>query len=182
MKLPGPDHPITVEPAKTRWRVRYAGHVIADTSDALILTEAAYPPVVYFPRDDVAMEYLSRTAHSTHCPYKGDASYYSILMDGELAENAIWTYEEPFAAMEEIRGRLAFYPNRAEIYEVDDAAVNPRHAAQTHAESRPEAHDGRPVTVDEVVQHTDSGSGAAQREPWPANVETPSTTDDGGLR
>jgi len=164
MKIPGPDHPITVTPAAKRWRVRYAGHVIADTDDALVLQESTYPQVIYFPRDDVAMEYLARTDHSTHCPYKGDASYYSIQMDGQLAENAVWTYETPFPAMAEIEGRLAFYPNKAEIYEVDDAAVDPRHAQ---------------ADVDEVVQHTDSGSGQSQREHWPPNVAGPS---EGGVR
>jgi hypothetical protein len=121
---------------------------------------------------------MSRTDRSTHGPYKGDAGYYTVLMDGNFAENAVWTYEEPYPAMAEIEGRLAFYPNKVEIYEVDDAAVNP-HPAERRTEP-PVEH--RAVNVDQVVQHTDSGSGAPQREPWPANVSTPATTDDGGLR
>jgi uncharacterized protein (DUF427 family) len=128
MKTPGPDHPITIEPAKNRWRARYAGHVIADSKDALILQEASYGPVVYFPRADVAMEYMSRTDRSTHCPYKGDAAYYTVLMDGQFADNAVWTYEQPYPAMEAIAERLAFYPDKVEVYEVADEAVNPRHA------------------------------------------------------
>jgi len=174
MKTPGPDHPITLEPAANRWRALFAGHVIADSNDALILKEASYKPVVYFPREDVSMEYMSRTDRGTHCPYKGDAAYYTVLMDGQFAENAVWTYEDPYPAMQAIAGRLAFYPDKVDVYEVSDEAVNPRHVE--------EVHDGRPVSVDEVVQHTDSGDGVAQRERWEATVETPATTDDGGLR
>lgn len=174
MKTPGPDHPITLTPAPRRWRAAFAGHVIADTDDAIILQEAGYRPVVYFPRDDVAMEYMSRTAHTTHCPYKGDAAYYTVAMDGELAENAVWTYEGPYPAMALIDGRLAFYPDKVEVYEVDDAAVNPHHHAEVDALGG----------VDEIVQHTDAGGGASQRAHWPPNVETPELPppDDGGSR
>ena len=171
MLKPGPDHPITLEPAARRWRARFAGHVIADTDDALILKEANYPPVVYFPRADVAMEYMTRTERKTHCPYKGDAGYYTILMDGEFAENAVWTYEQPFDGMEPIDGRLAFYTDRAEVYEVDDAAVNPHHRHDDLAEAE----------VDEVVQHTDAGDGRSQGEHWPPNAGTPDQPE-GGLR
>lgn len=128
MKTPGPDHPITLEPAKNRWRAKFADHVIADSNDALVLREADYPPRVYFPRTDVSMEFMSRTDRSTHCPYKGDAAYYTVVMDGRFAENAVWTYETPYPAMEAIAGLLSFYPDEIEVYEVDDAAVNPRHA------------------------------------------------------
>jgi uncharacterized protein (DUF427 family) len=169
MLTPGPDHPITVEPARRRWRALFKGHVIADTNDALILQEANYPPVVYFPRDDVAMEYMSRTAHSTHCPYKGEAAYYTILMDGEFAENAVWTYESPFSGMETIGGRLAFYTDKVEVYEVDDEVVN----KHPHI---------RGADVDEVVQHTDAGDGRSQREHWQPNVETPAVEEEGELR
>ncbi len=156
MKLPGPDHPITITPAAKRWRARFEGHVIADSDDALILQESTYPPVVYFPREDVSMEYMARTDHRTHCPYKGDASYYTLRMDSRIEDNAVWTYEQPYPAMSAIAGRLAFYTNKVEIYAVDDAAVNPRHVEEP--------------SVDEVVQHTDSGSGHSQREHWPPNV------------
>jgi uncharacterized protein (DUF427 family) len=175
MKLPGPDHPITLTPARRRWRARYAGHVIADSDKAIVMQEADYPPVVYFPRADVAMEYLSRTARSSQCPYKGDASYYTITMDGQIAENAVWTYDLPYPAMEPIAERLAFYTSKIEVYEVDDAAVNPQRKAK-------DAEEDYAITVDDVVLHTDSGSGASQKEHWPANVRTPGTTDDGGLR
>ncbi len=169
MKLPGPDHPITIEAAAGRWRARFAGHVIADSANAVILREADYPLVIYFPREDVAMEYMSRTDRGTHCPYKGDASYFTIVMDGQFAENSVWSYETPFPAMEAIADRLAFYTNKIEVYEVDDAAVNPHH-------------EPRAVGVDAAVQHTDSGSGQPQREPWATTVSAPATADDGGLR
>lgn len=119
MKIPGPDHPIALEPSRKRMRVAFERHVIADTDDALILREADYPPVVYFPMDDVEMAFLAKTGHSTTCPYKGHASYWSIYMDGQLAENAVWGYEDPYPAMSALRGRVAFYPNVVEVYEVD---------------------------------------------------------------
>ena len=120
MLKPGPDHPIDIVPSRQRMRAAYNGHVIADTDDALIVREANYPPVIYFPRADVEMSFMGRTEHHTHCPYKGEASYYSILMDGDLSENAVWTYEEPFEGMSSLAGRLAFYPNKVEVYAVDD--------------------------------------------------------------
>lgn len=171
MLKPGPDHPITIEPARKRWRALYAGHVIADTGDAMILREANLPPVVYFPREDVAMEYMARTDRQTHCPYKGDAAYYTLTMDGLIAENAVWTYEHPFPGMEAIEGRLAFYVDRVEVYEVDDEAVNPHPRRDEYARA----------DVDEVVQHTDAGDGRAQREHWPPNAPNPDQPD-GGLR
>ena len=173
MKLPGPDHPITITPAAKRWRARFEGHVIADSNAALILKEADYPAVVYFPREDVEMGYMSRTDRGTHCPYKGDASYFTLHMDGHFAENAIWTYETPFPAMEQIAGKLAFYTDKIEVYEVDDAAVNPHHRDAVSQDR---------AAVDEVVQHTDTGAGFSQREHWAANVTPPATADDAGLR
>jgi uncharacterized protein (DUF427 family) len=101
-----------------RVRVLYQNHVIADSDEVLVLQEEGLPPVQYFPREDVSMEYMSKTDRGTHCPYKGDASYYTILMDGAFAENALWSYEEPLAGMEAIRGRVAFYPDKVEIYEL----------------------------------------------------------------
>jgi uncharacterized protein (DUF427 family) len=171
MLNPGPDHPIRLEPAAQRWRAFFNGHVIADTDDALILEEADLPPVVYFPRRDVSMEYMGRTDRQTHCPYKGDAAYYTLTMDGQVAENVAWSYEQPFDAMGQIGERIAFYTDRVEVYPVDDATVNPHHR-------REEARSFDRREVDEVVQHTDSGAGASQREPWAPNVEGP----EGGLR
>ena len=96
MKTPGPDHPITLEPAANRWRARFAGEVIADSAAAVILREAGYPARVYFPRADVAMQHLERTEAATHCPYKGDAAYYTVRANGRVSESAVWTYEQPY--------------------------------------------------------------------------------------
>ncbi len=120
MKLPGPDHPISVVPAGRRMRARIGPHVIANTAAAMELTEATYPAVIYFPRADVETGFLSKTDRTSHCPYKGDASYYSILIDGEVLENVVWSYESPFPAMEAIIGLLAFYTDRVEIYAAPD--------------------------------------------------------------
>ena len=117
MKLPGHDHPITVTRNLNRVRVSFGGKVIADTTRALILQEASYPPVQYIPRADANMTLLKKTAHATHCPYKGDASYYSIETGKSTAQNAVWSYEQPFAAVKEIAGHLAFYPNRVDKIE-----------------------------------------------------------------
>ena len=109
--IPGPGHPITVQPAKERVVVRVDGHVVADTTDALALRESTYPVVYYIPLADVDQTALRRTDHSTYCPYKGDASYYSI---GDL-ENVVWSYEKPYEAVEPIAGRVAFYTNRVDL-------------------------------------------------------------------
>ena len=118
MKIPGPDHPITITPNPRRVRVTAGGIVIAETSKALTLKEAKYPAVQYVPREDANMALLERTDRVTHCPYKGDASYYSIKADGRTLDNAIWSYETPFPAMTEISGHLAFYPDKVRIEEV----------------------------------------------------------------
>lgn len=117
MKLPGPDHPITITPNPKRLRVTFNGQVVAETARALTLQEASYPPVHYIPREDADAALLRRTERSTHCPYKGDASYYSIEAGGRRAENAIWSYEAPFPAMAGIAGHLAFYPDRVDRIE-----------------------------------------------------------------
>ncbi len=119
MKLPGPDHPIAIAPASRRVRAKVGGHVIADTAEALMLTEASYAPVAYLPREDVEMGFLSKTDHHSYCPYKGEASYFSLHIDGEMRENAVWSYEDPYPALQAIKGRLAFYPNQVEVYTVD---------------------------------------------------------------
>ncbi len=108
------DHPISITPAAARVRVRLAGHTVADTTRALSLREASYRPVLYIPREDVDMTLLERTARSSHCPYKGDASYYSIKVEGRTAENAIWSYETPRPDVAEITGYMAFYPDRVD--------------------------------------------------------------------
>jgi uncharacterized protein (DUF427 family) len=122
MKLPGPDHPITIAANPRRVRAKAAGHVIADSVAAVTLQEAAYPPVQYFPRDDVETGLLSQTALVTQCPYKGSATHYAMMVEGRRIEKAAWSYEDPYPAMEAIRGRIAFYPGGAEVYEVEDPA------------------------------------------------------------
>jgi uncharacterized protein (DUF427 family) len=117
VKIPGPDHPITIEPNSSRVVVKLGGHTIADSRNALTLREASYPAVQYIPRRDVDMTLLERTDHSTHCPYKGDASYYSITPGGERSKNAIWTYETPHDAVSEIKDHVAFYPDRVDSIE-----------------------------------------------------------------
>jgi len=117
MKIPGPDHPITIAPTGRRVRVTFAGQVVADTTHALTLKEASYKPVFYIPRTDANMSLLKPSAHRTHCPYKGDANYFSINSGGRNAENAVWSYEEPFPAMAAIKGYLAFYPSRVDAIE-----------------------------------------------------------------
>ena len=117
-KIPGPDHPITLERTPGRVTVTVAGHVIADTRGALTLKEAAYPAVQYIPRADVDMSLLERTQHTTYCPYKGDCSYYSIPSGGAKAVNAVWTYEAAYPAVAAINEHLAFYPDRVEKIEI----------------------------------------------------------------
>jgi uncharacterized protein (DUF427 family) len=117
MKLPGPDHPITITANPRRVRISAGGVVIAESSDALSLKEASYPAVNYLPRKDANMALLKRSERTTHCPYKGDANYFSIVADGKTIADAIWTYETPFPAMTEISGHLAFYPDKVKIEE-----------------------------------------------------------------
>jgi uncharacterized protein (DUF427 family) len=115
-RLPGPDHPITIAPAEGTWRAVFDGRVVAQSERALRLQEADYPPVIYFPPEDVDLAVLKRTSRSSHCPYKGDASYFSIGAAGSPAgENAAWGYEQPYDAVAAIRGRLAFYADRVEV-------------------------------------------------------------------
>ena len=117
MKTPGPDHPITIEPNPARVVVRVGDRVVADTTAALNVRESTYPAVPYIPLADVDQEVLRQTDTSTYCPYKGDAAYYSLtLPDGEIAD-VIWTYPEPYPAVSEIAGHVAFYPNKVEITE-----------------------------------------------------------------
>jgi uncharacterized protein (DUF427 family) len=114
IKIPGPDHPISIEANPSRVTVRVGGRVIADTREALTLREASYPPVQYIPRRDVDMSALTRSGQTTYCPYKGDAAYYSIPVGGTRSINAVWTYETPFEATAQIKEYVAFYPDRVD--------------------------------------------------------------------
>lgn len=117
MRIPGPDHPITLEHNSVRVVVTLAGKVIADTTDALTLREARYPPVRYIPRKDVDMAALVRSSTTSYCPYKGDAAYFSIPLGGDRSTDAIWTYERPYDAVAAIKDYLAFYPDRVDAIE-----------------------------------------------------------------
>src|SRR6478735_7619901 len=108
---PGPNHPITIEHNPQRVQVRAGGALIADTTAALTLREASYPPVQYIPRADVDMAQLRRSTHTTYCPYKGEAAYFDIVELGDKGANAVWTYEQPYPSVAEIAGHLAFYPS-----------------------------------------------------------------------
>lgn len=122
IKIPGPDHPITILANPSRVVVRVAGRTVADSRSALTLREASYPPVHYIPRADVDMALLERTDHASYCPYKGDAAYFSIPAGGDRSANAVWTYEQPYDAVDAIRDHVAFYPDRvSEISEEPQA-------------------------------------------------------------
>ncbi len=112
-----PNHPITITAAPARVRVTFAGRVVADTKRALSLVEASYAPVMYIPREDVDLAMLERTDHKTRCPYKGEASYYSVRTADRIARNAVWSYEQPLGAVAAIAGRMAFYPDRVDSLE-----------------------------------------------------------------
>ena len=110
-----PEHVITVTPHPGRVKVRWRGRTVADTTQGLRMEEGRYPPVFYVPLAAVDSALLERTDHATHCPFKGDASYYSLCSDGARDENAVWTYEDPFDQVAAIRDHVAFYPDRVEI-------------------------------------------------------------------
>ena len=109
-----PAHRVHTAPADERIRVTFQGEIIADTKDAIRLEEASYPPVFYIPRKDVNMSRLFRTTHHTYCPYKGQAAYFSLSVEGRVEENAVWSYEQPYDEVAGIREYLAFYPNRVD--------------------------------------------------------------------
>jgi uncharacterized protein (DUF427 family) len=115
MKEPGPDHPITIAPVMHRVVVRMGDTIVADTQNALELVEASYKPVFYIPRSDARMAHYEHSERRTHCPYKGDASYFHLVVNGSRSENAVWTYETPFPAMTQIADHVAFYPDRVTI-------------------------------------------------------------------
>ena len=131
IKVPGPDHPISIARNPNRVVVTVAGRVVADTGDALILREAGYPPVQYLPRKDVNMALLERTEHATYCPYKGDCSYFSIPLGGDRSANAVWTYEAPYPAVALIKDHLAFYPERVDAIEERRGESRQRQPSQT---------------------------------------------------
>ncbi len=117
MSVPSHPHAITIEKNPNRVTVAFHGTVIADTQQALVLKEGPLPPATYIPREDVQMSYLQRTDHSTHCPFKGDASYFSVSVDGNIADNAVWTYEAPIDSVAAITNCLSFYKEKLDVSE-----------------------------------------------------------------
>ena len=117
MTNPSHAHSITIEKNPNRVKVTFNGTVIADTQKALVLKEGPLPPVNYIPREDIQMTHLQRTDHSTHCPFKGDASYFSVSVGDKSAENAVWTYETPLASVAKIKDHVVFYREKMDAIE-----------------------------------------------------------------
>jgi uncharacterized protein (DUF427 family) len=117
VRLPGPDHPISIVLNPRQVIVKVAGRVVAETREALTLSEAGYPPVQYIPRKDIDFTLLERSDHATYCPYKGDCAYYSVPVGGARSKNAAWSYETPHPAVEPIKGYVAFYRDRVDSIE-----------------------------------------------------------------
>ena len=111
------DH-IKIRPAGGTWVVRAGGAVLGESRNALELIEGSYPPVIYFPREDIAMAFLDVTESKTTCPHKGEATYYSIIAKSGAIRDAAWSYEDPKDAVAEIKGHLAFYPEKVAVEEV----------------------------------------------------------------
>lgn len=117
MSSPGHPHAIIIEQNPNRVKVSFNGTVVADTTRALILKEGPLPPANYIPRDDVQMSYLQRTDHSTNCPFKGNASYFSVRVGDQTANNAVWAYETPIDAVAQIKDCLSFYVEKLDVSE-----------------------------------------------------------------
>ncbi|MER5802168.1 DUF427 domain-containing protein [Streptomyces mirabilis] len=117
IRTPGPDHPIEISenPGLIRVTARLGGEVIAETTSAVTLTEATLAPVHYIPLKDVNQKFLRRTDSHTYCPYKGEASYYSLVTSASVIKDAVWFYAEPYDAVAAIAGRVAFYPEHVQI-------------------------------------------------------------------
>ena len=104
------DEHITITDAGGTWSVRAGGAVLGETDAALELREGGYDPVIYFPREDIAMAFLDRSDKTSHCPHKGDASYFSVVTKSATLHDVAWSYEDPKADVARIKGYLAFYP------------------------------------------------------------------------
>ncbi|MGW1024251.1 DUF427 domain-containing protein [Streptomyces sp. NPDC002577] len=117
IRIPGPDHPIeiTENPSLIRVVARLGGEVVAQTTSAVTLNEAGFPPVHYIPLADVDQKFLQRTDTDTYCPYKGEASYYNLVTSASVIADAVWFYEEPYEAVGAIAGHVAFYPEHVQI-------------------------------------------------------------------
>lgn len=116
---PGPDHPIAVVDYPGRVRVTFNGRLVANSARAVKLQEADYPPVYYIPREDCAWAHFRPSAHASYCPYKGEAAYFTLDVDGRRAENAVWSYEVPYPAVAGIARLVAFYPDRVDSIDAE---------------------------------------------------------------
>lgn len=132
-----PDYRIDVEPSPRRVRVVFRGAVVADSQRALLVRETRLPPVYYLPKADVRMDLLEPSTYHTHCPFKGDASYWHLRVGDELAENAVWAYESPLPEAEALRGALAFYRSRMDAWYEDDQAVEIDPVTDVHEHGNP---------------------------------------------
>lgn len=121
MRIPGPDHPITVVPTDLDVVIRAGGRIVARSERVLVLREAGYPPVFYLPIANVDMNVFEPSSKLTYCPYKGDCSYFDLVIDGERIADVAWTYPEPYDTVRAIAGHLAFYPDRVDAIEVGEA-------------------------------------------------------------
>ena len=110
-----PDYPLAVDPAEGVHRAWYRGTLVAESANALVVRENVYPPVLYFPREDIVGEHFERTEHQTFCPFKGEAAYFTLRAGGDVAENAAWTYETPFEQVARLRDHVAFYADRVGV-------------------------------------------------------------------
>src|SRR5690349_5825222 len=114
------EHKLSFEASPKRVRVMAGGKTIADTLGAGLLFETGYRPVYYFPRSDVRMDLLTPSQHRTHCPYKGDASYWHLDLGRRRVENAVWSYEDPLPEMARIKDFMAFYPDKVDHWFEED--------------------------------------------------------------
>ncbi len=118
-------HAVGLEPAAGRVRAVFGGETVADSARAIVMLETGHAPVHYFPREDVRMDLMRRTRHRTHCPFKGDASYWTIAVGGRTSENAVWSYEDPPPGIAAVKGYVAFYRDRVDSWHEERGAGRP---------------------------------------------------------
>ena len=159
MKIPGPDHPLSIVHCPRRVEALFHGHIIADSARALVVREADRPEAYYFPREDVMMEFLlHEPGYTTHSPYLGEGGYWRIFRDGKFAEHGAWSYDAPYPAAEELRGLISFDPDWVRIH-VTDHVEAPIFEQQDK--------------IGDYIRHTDSGAGRSQETPWAPTVGLP---------
>ena len=110
-----PDYRVDLEQEPERVRVRVGTEVLADSARALLVKETKHEPVVYIPREDVRLDLFERSEHRTFCPFKGEASYWTLSASGRRDENAVWSYEDPFDQVAGLKDYVAFYPDRVQV-------------------------------------------------------------------